>query len=210
MQEMNIDQTSKKLTLILTINAVLIIAVAVLYVLFFMRGEKTEQKSGFATDKSGSDLRIAFVYSDTILSRYSLAIAKTKELETRSNLMESELRTKQEQYQKDVAYFQEQVNNNQLSDQSAQFIYGQLMEEQQRLYELEQKYASELEDLQIAVNIMLLDSVTNFLERYNQKMGFDFILGHNAMSSLLLKNEKFDITEEVITGLNNDYEKPTE
>ncbi len=201
------NNTDKKLKISIYLNAILLIAVIVLYVLFF-----TEKKQGSAgdiqpQDLSGSGLRIGYVESDSILSHYTLALEKSRELEERGKNLEATLKKRQDQYEKDAAYFQEQVSNNQLSEQSAQYIYNQLMEEQQKIYDLQNQYTSELADSEMQVNIMLLDSVTNFLERYNRQFNFDYILGHNPGSNLLLKNPRYNITKQVIEGLNNEYSR---
>jgi outer membrane protein len=208
MQEISNNPASKKLTFSIILNIISLIAIVILFILYFQGQNGKKISPTYQDISSTSGLRIAFVNSDTILAHYNLAIAKGKELETRSNMMENELQSKQQQYEKDVAYFQEQVNSNQLSEKSAQFIYGQLMEEQQKLYELQQQYTNQLADMELSVNLMLLDSVTNFLERYNLRKGYDYILGHNAMSNLLLKNDKYNITKEVIDGMNNEYKMP--
>lgn len=205
MEEETTNNVGKKLKINLLLTAILLLAVAVLYVLFFTM---KKAPSGSASQNEGlseSEVRVAYVESDSILAHYTLAIEKSKELEQKGKKMEAQLKTRQDQYQKDASYFQDQVAQNKLSEQSAQFIYNQLMEEQQKIYELQNQYASEMADLEMQVNIMLLDSVTNFLERLNHKLNFDYILGDNPGSNLLLKNPKFNITDQVIQGLNNEY-----
>ncbi|HNS16546.1 MAG TPA: OmpH family outer membrane protein [Bacteroidales bacterium] len=205
MEEETTNNVGKKLKINLLLTAILLLAVAVLYVLFFTM---KKAPSGSASQNEGlseSEVRVAYVESDSILAHYTLAIEKSKELEQKGKKMEAQLKTRQDQYQKDASYFQDQVAQNKLSEQSAQFIYNQLMEEQQKIYELQNQYASEMADIEMQVNIMLLDSVTNFLERLNHKLNFDYILGDNPGSNLLLKNPKFNITDQVIQGLNNEY-----
>jgi len=205
----NVDETAsstdKKLKISILLNAILLIAVAVLYVLFFTEKKPSANQGFQPQDPSGSPVRIGYVDSDSILTHYTLAMEKSKELEEKGKNLEAVLKKRQDQYEKDAAYFQEQISKNQLSEQSAQYIYNQLMEEQQKIYELQNQYASELADLEMQVNIMLLDSVTNNLERYNRQLNFDYILGHNPGSNLLLKNPKYNLTNQVIEGLNNEY-----
>lgn len=205
MEQETTKSSNKKLNTSLLINIILLLAVGVLYLLFFVGKNKSIEPSAVGGGSSESGLRIAYVDSDSILLHYALAIDKSKELEEKGKIMESEFKKRQDQYEKDASYFQDQVAKNQLSEQSAQFIYNQLMEEQQKLYELQTNYTSELADMEMQVNLMLLDSVTNYLERFNRKYNFDYIFGHNPGSNLLLKNLKFNITNQVIEGLNNEY-----
>ncbi|MBP6976862.1 MAG: OmpH family outer membrane protein [Bacteroidales bacterium] len=205
MQEETTNNVGKKLKISFLLNAILLLALAVLYVLFF-----TERKAPGGVDSkqgviSGSEVRVGYVDSDSILTHYTLAIEKSKELEIKGKNLETQLKSRQDQYEKDAAYFQDQVSQNKLSEQSAQYIYNQLMEEQQKIYEMQNQFAAELADLEQQVNLMLLDSVTNFLERYNRVLNFDYILGDNPGSNLLLKNPKYNITDQVIQGLNHEY-----
>ena len=201
------NNAEKKLRISLFINAILLLAVGVLYVLFFTEKKQASVQDIQSQDLTGSALRIGYVESDSILANYSLAIEKSRELEEKGRNLEATLKKRQDQYEKDASYFQEQVSNNKLSEQSAQFIYNQLMEEQQKIYELQNQYSAELAELEMQVNIMLLDSVTNFLERYNRLSNYDYILGHNPGSNLLLKNPRYNITKQVIEGLNNEYSR---
>lgn len=202
------NNTGKSLNWSIILSIILVIAVAVLYLLHFTGKHPPAKDTGFTANyPPGEGLRIAYVDSDSILANYTLAIKKSLELEERSKRMDSDFKKRQDQYEKDAAYFQEQVASNQLSEKSAQFIYNQLMEEQQKLYELQNQYTSELAEMEMRVNIILLDSVTNFLERFNQKHHFDFILGHNPGSNILLKNPDYNITDQVIWGLNNEYKE---
>jgi len=198
------NNTEKKLKISMFINAILLIAVIVLYILFFT-GEKQASVKDIQPQALTGMLRIGYVESDSILASYTLALEKSKELEEKGKNLEATLKKRQDQYEKDASYFQEQVSNNKLSEQSAQYIYNQLMEEQQKIYDLQNQYSAELAEMEMQVNIMLLDSVTNFLERYNRQFSFDYILGHNPGSNLLLKNPKYNITKQVIKGLNDEY-----
>ena len=50
----------------------------------------------------------------------------------------------------------------------------------------------------------MLDSIDNFLKDYAKKKGFDMVL---RKSATLYIDEKYDVTEEVIEGLNKRYNK---
>jgi hypothetical protein len=52
--------------------------------------------------------------------------------------------------------------------------------------------------------IQLLDSIDNFMKDYAKKTGFDMVL---RKSATLYIDEKYDVTKEVIEGLNKRYNK---
>jgi outer membrane protein len=53
-------------------------------------------------------------------------------------------------------------------------------------------------------NMALRDSLNNFLTSYNKDKKFDMILSKSG-DNILFANKKFDITQDVINGLNKRY-----
>lgn len=194
---------------LLIINIILLIAVAILYYFHFSQPDQPVQetmiKSQSQLSGTTDNLKIAYINSDSILTHYKLAIKKSKDLETKGRRMEMEINSKQKQYEEDAGYFQEQVNNNALSQESAQYIYEQLMQAQQDIIDLQEQYGNELAQEEFRINIMLVDSVTNFLERFNKTYNFDYILGYSKGGNLFLTNKRYDITSQVLRGLNEEY-----
>jgi outer membrane protein len=198
-----------KYQMLLAINILLFLALAVLYVLFFSKNShngsgkiaQTLQKAGNGT------MKVAFINNDSVLAHYDLVNKLSDELAGKTKRLEGEIASKQKAFEKDASYFQEQVQKKTLSDQSAQEIYAQLQQNQQSIMDLRDKYAMELQQNQIDMNIVVLDSVMNFLKRYNEKYKFDYILGFTKGGNILYANDTLDITNDVIKELNDQYQK---
>jgi outer membrane protein len=194
--------------LLLILNLVMLVGLVVLYVLFFSSRGKGDSKVKGALDKAGnSNISVAFVNNDSILSNYDLVKKLKVDLQAKGSRLENEIAAKQKSFEKDAAYLQEQVTKKTISEQSAQEIYGQLMQEQQKIYEMRDRYAAELQQSEMDMNVALLDSVMNFLNRYNEKYRFDYILGFTKGGNILLANDTLDITKDVIKELNAEYSK---
>lgn len=207
---LNVNQPEKpksNLNLILTIvNALLFIGLIILY--FVVLKSDNQPTSAIQKASSGS-MTLAFVNSDTLLANYNLVKQMREELEKSSTQYERELQNKQSAFEKDAAYFQDQVNKKTISESSAQEVYSSLMAEQQKLYDLREKYSTELAKREFDMNQLLLDSLNNFLARYNKKMNFDYILSYNKGGSILAANDSLDLTDEVLQLLNAEFEKKT-
>ena len=67
---------------------------------------------------------------------------------------------------------------------------------------------AEYEKEQIAKNKAMRDSITNFIKEYNATKGYDFILTRVG-DEILYANEAYDITEEIVEGLNQRYKGTT-
>lgn len=189
------------------LNILLLAGLALLYVLHFTTGKDTESQTMSQTlAKAGSGrISVAFVNNDSILENYELVKTLKKDLQAKGDRYSADIANKQATFEKDATYFQEQVQKKSISEQSAQEIYTSLMENQQKIYDLRDKYASELQQSEADMNIALLDSVMNFLQRYNTRYKFDYILGFNKGGNILYANDTLDITKDVIRALNDEY-----
>jgi outer membrane protein len=80
------------------------------------------------------------------------------------------------------------------------------MAKQEEIYQIQQQYSAELAQQEFEMNMTLLDSVRNYLQRLNVKAQYDYILNYNASGSILQAKGNFDITEDVLQGLNSEYQ----
>ena len=53
----------------------------------------------------------------------------------------------------------------------------------------------------------MCDSINNFIKLYNAEKQYDFILSNAGFDNLLYGNPAFNITGEIIEGLNKRYNK---
>jgi len=193
--------------LLLALNAVMLVGIIILFVLYFTgSGNKGSASGAFAKANKGA-ISVAFVNNDSILSNYDLVKKMRADLEDKGRRLEGEVAAKQQAFEKDAAYFQEQVKKKAISDQSAQEIYGQLQQNQQGIAQLRDRYAAELQQSEMDMNIALIDSVMNFLKRYNDKYKFDYILGFTKGGNILFANDTLDVTKDVIKELNIAYQE---
>lgn len=192
-------------TLLTVLNVVLLAGLIVLYFIVLKPGNGDTPNMALIQKASGGAVTIAYVNSDSILVHYDLVKSMRDELGSKTVRLENELKTKQATFEKDAAYFQEQVSKKTISEESAQEIYAQLMGEQQKLYELREKYSNDISKQEYDLNVLLLDSLNNFLKRYNEKVNFDYILSYNKGGSILTANDSLDITKDVLKLLNEEY-----
>ncbi|MCF8369554.1 MAG: OmpH family outer membrane protein [Bacteroidales bacterium] len=207
----NGNQNQLKLNISIALSILAIIGLVALYGLYFTQNRTnkdtarqlpTEKIENFATGSMGT---IAFVNTDEILAKYELVKKLSKQLEKERDIKDNDLQQRQKEYETEASYFQESVQNQSISEQSAQKIYEQLMAKQQDIYQLQEQYAAELGQKEYEINIVLLDSIKNYLDRMNIDNRFDYILNYNLTGNILHAKDTFDITWPVISGLNKEY-----
>lgn len=206
--ENNVPAAAKINPLLLALNLVMLVGLIILYILYFTSSGSNNNSSGAALAKANKgSISVAFVNNDSILNNYELVKKMRADLEAKGRRLEAEVASKQKAFEKDAAYFQDQVAKKTISEKSAQEIYGQLQQNQKNIYDLRDRYAADLQRSELDMNIALLDSVTNFLNRYNDKYKFDYIFGYAKGGNILFANDTLNVTKDVLKALNEEYLK---
>jgi len=194
---------------LMVLNVLLLLAVAILFYLYFSRKDEVPVTKADNTQMPAMMKKhinaIAYVNTDVLLEKYLLVKKLSDQLSSERKSKDADFSKRQKEYQEEAAYFQESVQKQSLSEESAQKIYEQLMAKQEDLYSLQDQYSSELAKKEYEMNMTLLDSVKNYLDRLNKKYNFDYVLNYNTGGSILLAKDTFDITLPVLNGLNKEY-----
>jgi|APHig6443718053_1056840.scaffolds.fasta_scaffold08767_2 outer membrane protein len=177
----------------------------VLLVLLLARTSGVSSGNSVVSPASGNGARVAFINTDTILSQYLLVKDYENQLKEKTQKFEREMAGKEAQFRQDAEYFDKSVKSNSLSEQSAQEIYQKLMARQSELVQQRDGYRQELAAEDLRINVLLIDTVTNFLKRYNKKLGYDYIIGVNKAGNVFHAETKYDLTAEVVNELNKEF-----
>ena len=158
-----------------------------------------------ADSASASGLKIAYVEVDSLMTQYDFAKDYSVTLQKKSNNARNTLTQKGNALQAAVNNFQQKLNNNGFTSREQAASQQAAIERQQRdLQELQARLENELATETAKFNEALRDSLQNFLKAYNNDKKYDMILS-KAGDNILMANQKFDITNDVINGLNKRY-----
>ena len=83
---------------------------------------------------------------------------------------------------------------------------NQIQNEQLQLQQTAEKLNAEFNIEQERINQEARDSIQAFLKDYNKTRKYDFVMV-KAGDNLLIANPKYDITADVVKGLNKRYKK---
>ena len=202
----------KKLPFILSV--VSLVAILVLYILYFTSGKT--HRTGTATGERVSgdnvpDGDIVFIDIDSVLNNYQMYIDYNDEFERKAKISEAELVSKQKTYQKDVNDYQYKAQRGLITRAEDQQVQQQLYTKQQNLLKLQQDLQSELaEQEQVRVNLVL-NSITEYLKEVQPKYNYKFVFANRLNGgSIFYGSDKLDITKEIIQGLNEKYNRVKE
>jgi outer membrane protein len=191
----------KNLSLIL--NVVLLVAVAVLYILHFSNKSDVESTGSEADSTSISDLKIAFIHSDTVLKYYDYLKVNREQLEAKTKKMDEDLQRRTEGLRSEIAAYQRNVSTMTLGQVRA--VEEDLGKKQQNLQMYQQRLQQELLQEEANLNKELYERVTGFLKKYGQEKGLQVVLKYDPSSDVLYGVDALDITQDVIKGLNEAY-----
>ena len=187
------------------VNVVLVAAVAALFVLHF--GKK--ESAPMAMDATPAEVMpVAYLNVDSLLANYSFAIEASEQLMNKQEDARLKMNTKLRTFQNEVADFQRKLQNNAfLSRERAEKEQQRLAKKEQELQELEAKLTQDIMLENQKLNMQLADSLTNFLEIFNADGRYHVILSNTAKDNVLMAAEQYDITDEVVAGMNARYNK---
>ena len=166
---------------------------------------KMDEKPQAAGIESSTGMKIAYVEVDSLMTQYDFAKDYSMTLQKKSNNARNTLTQKGNQLQAAVNNFQQKLNNNGFTSREQAASVQAAIERQQRdLQELQARLESELANETQKFNEALRDSLNNFLTSYNKDKKYDLILS-KAGDNILFADRKYDITKDIINGLNKRY-----
>lgn len=154
---------------------------------------------------SEGGVKIAYVEVDSLMTQYKFAKDYSLVLQKKGNNARNTLNQKGNQLQAAAANFQQKLQNNGFaSREQAESQQAAIQRQQQSIQELQERLAQELDAETAKYNEALRDSLNNFLREYNKVKKFDLILS-KAGDNILYASKAYDITQDVINGLNKRY-----
>lgn len=188
----------KNLSLIL--NAVLLVAVGVLYYFHFAG---TKPVASIAGSGIAGELKVAFINSDSVLKHYAYLEANKKVLEEKTKKLELEYRNRAQGLQNEITAYQRNVTSMTMGQVKA--VEEDLGKKQQNLQLYQQSLGQQLSEEEGKLNKELYDRITTFCKKYGTEQGYNIVLKFDPSSDVLFAGEALNISDAVTKGLNDEY-----
>ncbi len=184
----------------LVLNAVLLVAVAVLYYLHFASSTPVQK-----ADSEGvpTELSIAYINSDSVLEKYEFFKENKTRLEAKGKKLDQDLQNRAQSLQNDISAYQRNLSSMTIGQAKA--VEEDLGKKQQNLQMYQRSLEQELMGDQAKMNEELYDKITVFLKQYAQEKNLQVVFKFDPSSDLLYAGETIDITKDVVAGLNQEY-----
>mgnify|MGYP000508483547 FL=1 len=193
----------------IVVDAILAVAVIALFTLFFTR--KPAEKAVASAENvvvADSNLPIAYLNLDSVLTQYQFAIEASDKLMTKQEDARLKLNTKARTLQSEAADFQRKLENGAfMSRDRAEQKQQELLKKQNDLQELEAKLTNDIMLENQKLNMQLADTINNFLREFNADGRYQVIFANAGKDNILQAADGYDITAEVVEALNTRYNK---
>jgi len=196
----------------IALNAILIVAVAVLFYLVLDLKKKISPASPTSEDLSLSlettplpkaEGKVMYINIDTLENKYEYFLKIKAQLERKGKSNEAEIKKLYENFQ--VKYQKYQQQSETMTEQQYAVAQQDLSTQEKMIREKEegisQNFAKEAEKL----NNQFLQNVQAYLKRKSGEHNYSYVLGYVKESNILYANDSLDISKEVIEGLNTEY-----
>jgi outer membrane protein len=148
--------------------------------------------------------KMAYFDMDSLQNNYEYFKDALGELKAKEQNMNNELASLERGYQKKIADWQQRGNTmSQNEAEAAQREYQQMQQTyQQRRETLEQQLVNQ----QIEYKKSIKGKIEDFLKEYNKDSRFAYILSYEPQL-MFYKDSVYDITQDLVKGLNAQYKK---
>lgn len=203
----------QKASIIIALSALAVALVA----LFYQPGESAhpagqaemdtprKSRASLEQDSSGS-ANIAFVYGDSINLGYQFILDQQDDLINSTRQSEGKLRRSLEKAEKEYGELMAYIQSGDASEDDMAIAQQRTMELQYELQGLEQQEQERLARKEQAMQREIVDRLNTFLKSFAEENGIDLIINKGVSGEgVLYGSEPYDITAEVLRGLNEAY-----
>lgn len=163
-----------------------------------------DQKANALAKAAAGDMKIAYVEVDSIMSQYKFCKEYSLILQKKGQNIQNTLAQKQQALQAAAANFQQKVQQNAYTREQAEGVNASLQKQNNDLQILNQRLSAEFQNETDQFNKALRDSIQHYLASYNKDKKYSIIFSKQG-DNLLYADKAYDITNEIIAGLNKAY-----
>jgi outer membrane protein len=150
-----------------------------------------------------SNLKIAFVNSDTVSTHYQFAKDVQAALLKKQSSAENQIKNKYREYEKMVGEYQQSAKI--MGQSEAQEKGQQIALLEQEIMSLEQSLNQKLSAEEMKITSDYVIQTNTYMQVIGKQLGYDYVMSYRLGGPMLYANPNFDITNQVIELLNIEY-----
>ncbi|NNC83140.1 MAG: OmpH family outer membrane protein [Flavobacteriales bacterium] len=147
--------------------------------------------------------KIAYINIDSININFTYLDDKLKVLKEETSRSERRMANRMRKAEEEYMKLQEEARY--MTPSQMQEAEQKIQQSQMDLQAYQEKLTSDLIKLETEIQEDLNERIMGVVEDINAKYGYDYILAKSAGGGILIGNESYEITQEVIEMLNQRY-----
>jgi outer membrane protein len=156
---------------------------------------------------SPGQMKIAYVNLDSLNAQYLFISEKSAELEQKAITAESKVKNEAALRQRQVDVLIEDAQNLNLPPEERSRVQNQLNKLQNELAQIQQQEEQLLMQSEATLQEDLRKKLEVYTATYAKANGWDYIFSYQSTAPLILfANPIYDLTTEIVKGLNAEYE----
>lgn len=186
------------------LNGIIIVALVVLYVLFFNQKKNVVEPVKAVV---GSE-SIVYLNIDSLLLNYNMAKDLNEAFLKKQEERRTNLNIKAKALEKEAIALQTKIKNHGFITQARENqAQRDFMIKRNKLQKLQEEYGLKAQSEQTEMNKKLYDEIMSYLKEYNKQKGYDIILSTTKGGTVFYAKQGYNITNDVLKGLNKGYKK---
>ncbi len=158
-------------------------------------------------ENTANGMRLAYVRIDSLQSQYHYFEELALELIEEEKVLIEDLKRRQQTMQENITLYQQEAPK--MSARQREANEADLMRVQQQYLQVEQAAQSQLVKKQQDLTKMMREDMDKAIAVLKDELNLDFILLYEEGGQIIYANTDFDITERIVTMLNESRENPT-
>jgi outer membrane protein len=190
---------------LLALNIILLVAVAVLFYLYFSpRKAGTTERPSIRNTASTEDgkFKMAYFEMDSLDQNFHVMKDVSAELSKKQEAKAREIAKLQDDYQRKLAEYMNSPLNQEQSEQATNDLKQRQQYINGRMQALDQEY----NDFYMRKHTEVTKMIVDFLKEYNQEKNYSYIIMYEP-GIVYYKDSIYNITGDLVKGLNKKYSK---
>lgn len=160
------------------------------------------------TDTSEGSVRVAFVRGDSIMLNYKFVEDEQNKLIKKAKSSENKLQRRMGEAEKEYQSLVEYANSGSATEKELQITQNRIMELEYELQQMQQEEQQKIARVEMEFQTELYNRISDYLKVYGEENGIDMIFNYEpAGQTLLYSMDAFDVTQDVVAALNQQYEQ---
>ncbi len=152
---------------------------------------------------SCNEQKTAYVDTTVLIKEYKEMKDVEAQFTSKSDSVRKQLDSAAQSFQQEVQAYQSQMNSMSETDRKAK--EQELMQKQQMLQQQQQMVGNKLREQSNTVMDSIVTKIKAYVKDYGKENNYTYIFGSNESANIMYAEEGLDITQDILSELNEGY-----